>query len=584
MHTCIHVYTPTAEKSDVPQGFYVRIIKSENKISKDAYIQYLRLVNAEDQLTEWYEFQTSADMLAMSQEKVTIGELSYDIFLKSEEVFENYMNYVKASLLENSSNKEEKKIVYPEWVYSRSVNTDCEILDMDKSLSDIVCNSHIPTCVLEHTLMDETLSSDPTIRFWKFITKEYKHKIAFYVHVIYEGSPQIKYRTPNDDFWKTLESTTVHVDEILSEYHYTLYELPSRKYVFDTNNMLKNVLSLSSVNKITFNKCLELIGYTLTLQMNDVRKTKVIRPAQYEILKMFLTNKDLQPFDLEHVYNIFNEVIIPQPPQNKIETKTHNVCPWEPIQSGNSIAQIGEDNGIKWESNDIYRCKWEEIKSNIEPSSPSMNNNIRGYIKHNLYEFQNIKESNEYTITRIPSPNKLIFQYGFYLYLVKKKHGIRHYKERELYTKIIDEYLKSNMDLMDCEFTDKHIHAIYPLLSENCLALTDDTIAPEKLFEIQILLSIYEHSVEIRDISQRNMMFEFIVKQFSKTLRKNENSRTTAKVVWDEFLEFLSMNKFNYVSSFGSQSDFNCVMQNLGWEQKRIATGKVWLNLEIPNR
>jgi hypothetical protein len=150
------------------------------------------------------------------------------------------------------------------------------------------------------------------------------------------------------------------------------------------------------------------------------------------------------------------------------------------------------------------------------------------------------------------------------------------------YSALIEYFKKTNMDLQEVPFSAANLTILYPLLANNTDFLEDAT-APEglSLLEARVLLSLYQYPLEYRNPQQQIQLFQLIVKEFAKTLKVSEEGRVAAKALWDAFLAFLRKHRLDYVGFFGTQQEFNEILKDQGWEQKRVAAGKVWLKMEL---
>ena len=83
---------------------------------------------------------------------------------------------------------------------------------------------------------------------------------------------------------------------------------------------------------------------------------------------------------------------------------------------------------------------------------------------------------------------------------------------------------------------------------------------------------------------QGDFVFQTVVQMFAETfLQKDASAKLASSVAWDSFNDFLKHPLFSEkvsVTEYGSQVSFNTTLKGLGFEQKRIASGKVWLGVK----
>jgi hypothetical protein len=95
-----------------------------------------------------------------------------------------------------------------------------------------------------------------------------------------------------------------------------------------------------------------------------------------------------------------------------------------------------------------------------------------------------------------------------------------------------------------------------------------------RLFERGKELQLYEYEKE-----NREFIFETVIKIFmDRYVMKDSTARTNASTLRDGFNGFLKgVKQLAHVAEYGNQSYFNNILKSLGWEQKRLANGKVWI-------
>jgi hypothetical protein len=79
----------------------------------------------------------------------------------------------------------------------------------------------------------------------------------------------------------------------------------------------------------------------------------------------------------------------------------------------------------------------------------------------------------------------------------------------------------------------------------------------------------------------KDFLYQSVVQTFAEVfLRREVSAKLASSAAWDSFTDFLKRPVFKGVSEFGSQVTFNTVLKGLGFEHKRIASGKVWVGVE----
>jgi hypothetical protein len=79
----------------------------------------------------------------------------------------------------------------------------------------------------------------------------------------------------------------------------------------------------------------------------------------------------------------------------------------------------------------------------------------------------------------------------------------------------------------------------------------------------------------------KDFLYQSVVQTFAEVfLRRESSAKLASSAAWDSFTDFLKRPVFKGVSEFGSQVTFNTVLKGLGFEHKRIASGKVWVGVE----
>ena len=257
-----------------------------------------------------------------------------------------------------------------------------------------------------------------------------------------------------------------------------------------------------------------------------------LTPAQSEAIRPFFTRKELHPLSLESLYDIF----------------TSNTA----VRTVESTARVSAEEPTP---NSADFSAWESVPtSRVVTETPELNTLAQEFFGTS----QRISEG--------PS----LFRHAFLLFLAHKQKTERHLD----YDRVIQKYVATNMAIdVPTNMTDTLLTHITALLSPNTEFLGD-------MLEMRVFLTLHEYPIEFRNPKQLEI-FQFFIKEFHRTLKRSEEGRVGAKVLWEAFLIYLRKYKLDFVGFFGSQTDFNEQLRELGWEQKRVAAGKVWMNMEF---
>ncbi len=234
------------------------------------------------------------------------------------------------------------------------------------------------------------------------------------------------------------------------------------------------------------------------------------------------------------------------------------------------------------EAVDTFACGWETVNTTPEKTLDAAT--LKQQLAALLQEF---RKSHAAAAAAAPQEQQqqspTLFQHGFLLYLLHRQQKDRSTTSSLDYTQIIQYYKQSKMDLQGATFSGANATLLYPLLAKNTECIECATpVDGLTILEARVLLSLYQYPLEYRNPQQQVLLFQMLVKEFAKGLKAVEEGRVGAKVLWEAFLGFLRKVRLEFVGFFGSHQEFNEVLWELGWEQKRVASGKVWLRMACP--
>lgn len=559
MHVYITLYIPTpptsSSLSSIPSPYYVRVFLSEFRITAEQYRMYLSFLGKSHHGSqiEWVgsvpaTFSRGV-LLPQEAKAITVDGIDYDFTLESEEEVLEYMKFVRTMVALES----QRPVFKPrqEHAPSTTINTDTtatphafyvNIQQTGQQWNDEYITT-IPSeeCVL---LYEYTEKYNELYTQWLLIQQHFGSKLRYYIRQT-EKTPQILIRWRS--CWKVLNPTIPNICAELRPQSMIIHQLTTGHLIHEAENgsweMLLGTQVFPNVSIVS-----TLILYRTWLTWK--RPTQVLetwlRDEERELLLELMNPEKKMIFSLEHAYGLF-------------ATNRHSKLSLPRIAplslSLPSLPSLSTPDNIQ--PVDKKETSWDAIQPVKQPDASV----YKKELKELLLEFEKTKEG--------PAAHPEIQQYAFLLYLLQLAKD----RSRDI-DPVIKLYRQTKMDLQGTEVSIKQVQS---LLTQNTAFLEG-----EDVLEARVFLELFQSPLELRLPDQKTRLFQKLIQTYSAhCLRTLEGKRTPASQIWDGFLTFLRGKKLDYVGFFGTQMEFNENMRELGWEQKRISTGKVWINMEL---
>ncbi len=551
MHVYIALYIPTPPTSSLhplPSPYYVRVFLSEFSISAEQYRTYLGFLGKSHHGSR-FECVGSVpatfsrgSLLPQNATTITVDGVDYDFTLESEEEVLEYMKFVRTMAALES----QRPVFRPRQEQALSVATETPLVfyvniqQTGQQWNDEYMTS-IPSdeCVL---LFEYTEQSNELFTQWKLIQQHFGSKLRYFIRHT-QDSPKIMIRWRS--CWKVLNPTIPNIYTELRPQSTIIHQLNTGHLIHEAENgsweMLLGTQVFPNVSIVS-----TLIMYRTWLtwkRPSQVLETWMREEERVILLELMNPEKKLM-FSLEHAYGLFatnrhSKLTLPHLTSVSLPELT-SLKPMEVVQPVD---------------------KKEKLWDCIHPVSAPDTSVYRKELKELLLEFEKTKEG--------PLAPQEIQQYAFLLHLLQLA------KDR---SRDIDPVIKLfRQTKMDLQGTEVSLHQVQSLLTSNTAFLEG-----EDVLEARVFLELFQSPLELRLPDQKTKLFQRLIHAYSaQCLRSMEGKRTPASQIWDGFLQFLRTKRLDYVGFFGSQMEFNEVMRELGWEQKRISTGKVWINMEL---
>jgi hypothetical protein len=551
MHVYITLYTPTPPTSSLhplPSPYYVRVFLSEFRITGEQYRTYLGFLGKSHhgsriECAGSVPATFSRDsLLPQDAMAITFDGVDYDFTLESEEEVLEYMKFVRtmAALESQRPVFKPRKEQTTQSITPTPLVFYVNIHQTGQEWKDEYMTS-IPSeeCVL---LFEYTEQSNEMFTQWKLIQQHFGSKLRYFIRNT-EAAPKIMIRWRS--CWKVLNPTIPNIYAELRPHSTIIHQLNTGHLVHEVENGSWEILLGTQVfPNVSIASTLTLYRTWLTWKRpNQVLETWLREEERAILLELMNPEKKLM-FSLEHAYGLFaanrhSKLTLPHIAPLCLSSlpNTTTVDTVQPV--------------------DKKEAKWDIIKPIQQPDSSV----YKKELKELLLEFEQTKDG--------PLAPPEIQQYAFLLHLLQLS------KDR---SRDIDPVIKLfRQTKMDLQGTEVSLHQVQSLLTPNTAFLEG-----EDVLEARVFLELFQSPLELRLPDQKTKLFQMLIQAYSAhCLRPMEGKRTPASQIWDGFLTFLRGKKLDYVGFFGSQMEFNEVMRELGWEQKRISTGKVWVNVEI---
>jgi hypothetical protein len=299
----------------------------------------------------------------------------------------------------------------------------------------------------------------------------------------------------------------------------------------DTDNGLwTNMLGTAMFSELKIVQTLQLRGATLTWSsQNGTKKSYMLQNAkQRDIMSSLLKSVDEVPnMNFGHCYNMFAPSEEAAPPNTTVSKSA------QPVEFAERLFGHAPSRAI-------YNAYIKEFESSY----------------HSLPEY--IKKDED----RLKTVAFKLFLYG---------------KRADACDNGIDE----SLDYLDEEGYSGRMGCVtFHKNTAFCESLKIDSAA---IYEMRLLLSLVQVSPTDDIIMQRRtFVYTNLIKAFHvHCLEKNLGAKYSASALWNDFTNFVTDSVPRASLFIESQAVFNEVLNELGWESKRIASGKVWINMRV---
>jgi hypothetical protein len=364
----------------------------------------------------------------------------------------------------------------------------------------------------------------------------------------------------------------------------TVHELSTGELLQEREDSLwERVLGTYIFPSITIAKTLSLLDDRLSYK--DIKSgessTIYLTTSQSGLLRTLLTTPEIGTFSLSHAFHLFSEQS--GKPQLKVAVANHSLSE-PPVVPGNDAfrtllrQQITSKSAGHPLHNEILGTNVQETVWGSIPESKKIQSRRIPNVVDELEEYESeFWDSKKTPVSDIPygQPNEKIFQYGFLLFLLKKQRSNR---QLDL-DKHIQQVLKSSYKITVPD-PQPSIDVALQWVDESYEFLINlPTVSSDETLEMILLLSIYQH-VQTSDWKVHKLaVFRFMIVAFCHFhLVQQTGTKVPASLLWEHFLLFLRSHQLDFVGFFGTQADFNEQLREQGFEQKRISSGKIWMD------
>lgn len=569
MHAYIHTFIPArAEATLAPlwptEAIQVRLFLSPHRVTREAYTQYLAWLGCADQLTEWHDFGpvpvTKETLLPPGSRPTQVGPIAYNFMLESLDDYTAYLEFVRQTLAVEAARpvfKPQARMAAKAAEAAEAIK-DPFVIPLFQQVDDRIVESRQglegePTFVLEHPA--HPTESHRAYGLWSWARSQFEDRAKF-VRCITNTNKEPSLLYPVSRHCWMVCTTQEAILDYMATHQQILHELSTGHVVaerqagpWDRGTAWGKLVGTEAMPHVKIVTTLVLQGTILQKRGENMLEMQ-LTPEQLAMIRPFFECGER--FSLSALYALFAKPHTSRPP--KLPTFVPDIPFRSPVNPSATEATI--------EARDTFSCDWEVVKATA-PVTPAAAK-IREELQALQHEFRTSCPTDATATEEVPP---VAFQYGFLLYLLKRQAENR----LEDYRPHVDMY-KQGMRLGD--FGPEHRPILTHLLAPNT-----EFLAPVARLEQRILLSIYQYPVDLK-VGYADL-FALVVKDFAAKGLKPAEGRVGAKAVWDAFLGYLRGHRLDYVGFFGSQHEFNDVLRDLGWEQKRMAAGKVWLKMEL---
>lgn len=600
--TYLHAYIPPQDASILATlsapSIFLRVFTAPVEITRNHYAQYLEFLGHPEHLTDFHDLGAVRDAagirahLLAQQEGKEVDGIAYDIVLEDQQDYERYLTFARQTVKLEAER--------PVFAFSKTTSSTTEpyrnvrVLPEGEGL-DTVPNHEEPTLVLQlpapaepihHVLAPwargkPTMGSNihcgrlmsapnrsPILSAWSDIVKKYSTTqtvVHFYCHIatsdVAADLPRIMVRVGNA--WEVCDLTDI--EKQLRVKGLFTCRLSTGHMLYDAEDVWQQVLGKEAMPAVSIEESLELLGSKLTFKKGkkddkDKMLVATLSSEQTGAVMNILKNPALRPFCLESLYGLFGKPPAGLPPSS---------------MKMRLLGATAKPTVIP-EAVDTFASPWATFSQKPTPS-PSYQDLHRMAVKL-LADFKAwVPPPPPSSTSREEPPSPTLFFIAFKLFVAKRAQ-----EEKHEVTNHVDvlQYLDRCETPLDMGTLEPH-HAAHlcALLAPQAKILGDG----EEMLEMKLLLSLYANPLARASNRQHmSQLFEIVVKKFAElTMARKEGLTVRSCTMWEAFISFLRQHRLDFVGFFGLQTTFNDILRDQGFEQKRLAAGKMWMNVAL---
>ncbi len=568
MYVYIATYTPTHPTSPdilhpLPSLCYVRLILSPLTLTGEEYRTYLGFLGLPHHFTSFQYIGTVSDGIARTillphdTPVVSVEGMEYDMALESTEELEEYLKFVRTTV---ALEGQRPTFALPRRATTTTAATNPIAINSLHSLQSL----HIPTVDMirqtarewEGKLSDIPVlgEEDPVLVFcytigqdsaemarqWRLILQHFGSKLRYFIQQ--SESPQLLWRLRGGG-WLHVSPCVAQIEGLLRPSYKTIHQLITGHLIDERENAIwETLLGTQVFPNVSIVATLTLYKTYISLKKPNQVLESWLTETQRDFLQQLMESG--VSFSLEHAFGLFTS--------NKHQSLRL------PLGRSSSVPQ----QRSTVQARDAQASPWQSVEPSVQAVQPETTA-VQKELRRLLVEYQETSEG--------PAAPVDLQPYIFLLHLLHES------KDR---SKDMEPVLRLfRQTKMDLHGTVVSCHQLMTLLSENTAFLEGEE---EEVLEARLFLELFQYPFEVRLPEQKTKLFRLLLQMFSRQcLKAAEGKRAAASEVWLAFLAFLRRHKLDFVGFFGTQMEFNEIMREFGWSQKRIATGKVWTNLEV---